>query len=114
MNRPPTRRRNPRALCSELVRVTFHDQRGRRIEETAVLEDLSQKGARLSLALPLTVGAQVKFQTSGFVVVAGVAYCELADDGYAVGLEFSPDAQWDESSWMPKHLLHIPSHEQPE
>ena len=114
MSYPPSRRRHPRSLCSELVQVSFRDQRGRRIQETGVLEDLGSGGARLSLSLPLPVGGQVNLRTTGFSVNAGVRYCELADAGYAVGLEFSAGTTWDERSWSPEHLLRIPSREHQE
>ena len=110
----PARRRNPRALCSELIQIRFRDQRGRRIRETAVLEDLSERGARLSIALPLTAGSQVTFRAPGFETGACVSYCELADSGYAVGLEFAEDFRWDETLWVPEHMLKIPSREQPD
>jgi hypothetical protein len=114
MHRPPIRRRYPRALCSELVQVAFHDQRGRQVEETCVLEDVGQQGARLSLSIPLTVGGEVTLRARGFNVVAGVAYCELEDEAYAVGLEFSAGTQWEEEIWTPEHLLRIPTNESSE
>lgn len=109
MPTPPARRGNSRALCSELVRITFRDQRGRRIQETAILEDLGEKGARIALSLPLTPGAQVGFQATAFEASAYVRYCELADSGFAVGLEFTGDCRWDEKKWAPEHLLRLPS-----
>ena len=102
-------RRQVRALCSELVRISFRDQRGRRIQEAAVLEDVAEKGVRISLSLPLTPGAQVGLQAAAFEVNAHVRYCELADIGFAVGLEFSDDFRWDEKEWAPEHLLRLPS-----
>lgn len=78
------------------------------------MEDLSRRGAMLSLSLPLPVGGQVNLRTTGFSVSAGVRYCELADAGYAVGLEFSAGTVWDEKSWSPEHLLRIPSREHQE
>lgn len=102
------RRRDARALCSELVRISFRDQRGRRIQETAVLEDLAETGVRISLSLPLTPGCQVGLQATAFEASAHVRYCELADSGFAVGLEFAGDFRWDEKEWTPKHLLRLP------
>jgi hypothetical protein len=111
MPTPSDRRRDTRALCSELVRIFFRDQRGRRVQETAVLEDLAEKGARISLRLPLTPGCQVVFQAGAFEAGAHVRYCELADSGFAVGLEFADDFRWDEQEWAPEHLLRLPSPE---
>ena len=105
------RRRDARALCSELVRISFRDQRGRRIQETAVLEDLAEKGVRISLSLPLTPGCQVGLQAATFVASAHVRYCELADTGFAVGLEFADNFRWDEKEWAPEHLLRLPKRE---
>ena len=109
MATPPDRRGKIRALCSELVRISFHDRRGRRIQETAVLEDLGEKGARVSLSLPLTPGCQVGFHATVFETNAQVRYCELSDSGFAVGLEFAGDSRWDEKQWAPEHLLRLPS-----
>jgi hypothetical protein len=114
MSTSHTKRRYPRALCSELVRISFRDQRGRRIQETAVLEDLGEKGARISLSLPLTPGCQVSFNTVAFEVSAHVRYCELCDSGFAVGLDFAGDFRWDEKDWAPEHLLRLPTPEVPE
>ena len=109
MPTPPASRVYTRALCSELVRITFRDQRGRRVQETAILEDLGEKGARVALSLPLTPGCQVGFHAAAFEANAHVRYCELADSGFAVGLEFAGDSRWDEKKWAPEHLLRLPS-----
>jgi hypothetical protein len=93
------------------VRICFRDQRGRRIQETAVLEDFGEKGARISLGLPLTPGCRVAFQTAAFETSAQVSYCELCDSGFAVGIEFAGDFRWDEKEWAPEHLLRLPSPE---
>ena len=93
------------------MRISFRDQRGRRIQETAVLEDLGEKGARISLSLPLTPGGQVGFHTAAFEVNAHVRYCELSDSGFAVGVDFAGNFRWDEKDWKPGHLLHLPTPE---
>ena len=108
---PPAKRRYARALCSELVRISFRDQRGRRIQETAVLEDLGEQGTRFSLCLPLTPGCLVGFQAGAFEASAQVRYCELSDSGFAVGIEFAGDFRWDEKEWAPEHLLRLPNPE---
>jgi ribulose bisphosphate carboxylase small subunit len=111
MSIPRVKRRYTRALCSELVRISFRDQRGRRVQETAVLEDLGEQGARISLCLPLTPGCQVGFQAVSFEASAQVRYCELSDSGFAVGIEFADDFRWDEKDWAPEHLLRLPNPE---
>jgi hypothetical protein len=105
------RRSHVRALCSELVQISFRDQRGRRVQETAVLEDLAERGVRISLSLPLTPGCQVGLLAGAFEANARVRYCEMADSGFAVGLEFAGDFRWDENKWAPEHLLRLPSTE---
>ncbi len=111
---PRAKRSHVRALCSELVRISFRDQRGRRVQETAVLEDLGEQGARISLCLPLTPGCQVGFQAVAFEANAQVRYCELADSGFAVGIEFADNFRWDEKKWAPEHLLRLPNSEFPD
>ena len=108
---PRAKRSHARALCSELVRISFRDQRGRRVQETAVLEDLGEGGARISLCLPLTPGCQVGLQAVAFEASAQVCYCELSDSGFAVGIEFADNFRWDENEWAPEHLLRLPNSE---
>ena len=105
------RRRHPRALCSELVRISFRDQRGRRVQETAVLEDVGEQGARISLCLPLTPGCRIGVHAAALELSAHVRYCELSESGFAVGLEFPADYRRDEKHWAPEHLLRLPNPE---
>ncbi len=91
-------------MCSELIELTFEDQTGRKIKETALLEDLSKRGACVGLSLPLGVGRRVRIAANGFEREAHVRYCELTADGYVAGLEFPPGSDWDRGTWAPSHL----------
>ena len=103
----PDRRRHRRSLCSEIVELTFEDQTGRIVRQTGLLEDLSKRGACLNLPIPLGVGRDVRLAANGFERGASVRYCELADDGYTVGLEFAAGSDWDRNAWKPGHLTSI-------
>ncbi len=101
-------RRHPRALCSELVRISFNDQLGREIAETGLIEDVGRNGLRVSIGLPVSPGKEVRFSAPGFAGFARVRYCELSDSGYAWGLEFPIGFEWDSAVWNPRHLFELP------
>lgn len=75
--------------------------------EEGLLEDLSRRGACLSMNSPLALGAPVKLQAAGFKAEACVRYCRLGEYSFVVGLEFLPGFEWAASDWRPKHLLEL-------
>jgi hypothetical protein len=95
-------------MCSDLVLVRFQDQTGRWVQETALVEDVSQTGLCISLGLPITVRREVEIEAEGFRGKAQVRYCELGEYSYLLGLEFSDGFNWDRQKWRPKHLLTLP------
>ncbi len=95
-------------MCSDLVLVRFQDQTGRWVQETALVEDVSQTGVCISLGLPITLRREVEIEAEGFMGKAQVRYCELGEYSYLLGLEFSKGFQWDRQRWRPKHLLTLP------
>ena len=101
------RRRHRRSLCSEVIRISFEDQEGRRVTDSALLEDLSKRGASVSSSLPVGVGRGVQHEANGFERKAVVRYCEPANDGYVIGLEFDPGSDWDRGAWSPEHLMSL-------
>ncbi len=102
------KRRHPRALCSQIVRMMFCDQARRKIVETGLIEDVGRNGLRISIGLPISPGKEVEFETTGFAGFALVRYCEFVDGGYAWGLEFPIGFEWDGTGWNPEHLLELP------
>ena len=105
MKSQPDRRKSQREMCSDFVQVAWFDQRGYRISNVGLIEDVSPEGLCLNLDLPVAVGATVHLHTKGLDGEAQVRYCELGDYGYLVGLEFLDGLSWDREKWQPKHLL---------
>ena len=105
---PADQRRHPRALCSELVSISYRDQAGRKVAETGLIEDVGRNGFRVSISLPVSPGREVYFDAPGFAGFARVRYCELSEASYAWGLEFPIGFEWDAAVWNPQHLLELP------
>jgi hypothetical protein len=99
------RRSTERSLCSELARIEYRDQQGEIVNVAGLLEDVSRRGLCLSLSLPVSVGAEIRFQCAGFSGKALVEYCNLGNYSYLVGAAFLDGLEWDKSIWRPRHLL---------
>lgn len=108
VQRRKDKRRETRQLCSDLVEVSFHDQAGKRVSETGLVEDVSSRGLCVSLSLPLPVGCSVEISSGSFSGKAEVRYCNLGDYSYLIGMEFAEGSEWDHRTWTPKHLLSLP------
>ena len=105
------RRLRDRKLCSELVEVSFDDQRGWRVSETGLLEDVAARGLCVSLSIPIPQGWPVRIRGEGFRGEGTVRYCNLGDYGYLLGLEFASGQEWNPEKWRPKYLLELPVRE---
>ena len=105
MHNENEKRIDGREMCSELVEISFHDQRGNLVLEKGLLEDLSKDGFCISLSIPITVGLKMEFRCDGLVGIASVRYCNLGDYGYLVGAKFVDGYGWDKQRWRPKHLI---------
>ncbi len=105
MKPPNDRRRAARELCSDFVQFAWNDQQGRRISYVGILEDVSPEGMCVQSDLPVPVGQALHLHTKGFDGEAQVAYCELVEYGYVIGLEFLDGYMWDREKWRPQHLL---------
>lgn len=91
-------------MCSDFVQIAWADDRGRRVSNIGLLEDVSPEGLCINLNLPIPVGRQVHLHTKGFEGEAEVCHCELAEYGYLLGLEFADGCCWEPERWRPKHL----------
>jgi hypothetical protein len=100
--RPQHNRRGAkRLLCSDLIRLRWADESGRRYEEVAVLEDFSSTGASLFLGVPVPEGAPVTLHTSRGELPGVARYCLEAPNGYLAGMSFDLGA----GEFVPEHLL---------
>lgn len=102
------RRRHRRHMCSELVEVRFHDQNGREVRHTGLLEEVCVGGMQLSVSLPLSPGKRVLLRAEGFESEADVRHCRPETDGFRVGFQFPPGSEWNSRVWRPRHLLVLP------
>jgi hypothetical protein len=102
------KRRSPRQMCSDFVQVSFADQNGRMVSDTALLEDVSQQGLNISLNIPLPKGQDIQLEIDDFSGTARVRYCNIGEYSYLVGLEFADQYEWDAEKWAPRHLLVVP------
>ena len=85
MHNENEKRIDGREMCSGLVEISFHDQRGNLVLEKGLLEDLSKDGFCISLSIPITVGLKMEFRCDGLVGIASVRYCNLGDYGTSKG-----------------------------
>ena len=96
------RRMEGRLLCADLVRVEW----GSRVLD-GVLEDISQEGACVQTEELIPPAATISIQEieGRSPVYSGyVAYCVLRDEGYFVGIHFSPKTLWRSRVFEPQHL----------
>lgn len=98
-------RREQRLLCSELVTVSWHDVNGRVQSATAVLEDISPKGACFQVEGPIPPSEIVDVHYSAGDWQGQVRYCRYDQTGFFVGVEFGPEFEWQSAGYEPDHLL---------
>lgn len=99
------RRRDVRMLCADLVLVRWQDSDGRRREETANLEDISEHGVCLQLESRIPAGTEVEITAGGAVIRGVVRYCRHEELGEFAGVEFASGETWPKDFYKPKHLL---------
>ncbi|MBM3775629.1 MAG: PilZ domain-containing protein [Acidobacteria bacterium] len=99
------RRTEVRLLCSQLIRVESEDDSGRRHNATAVLEDISTRGACLHLEAPLAPGRAVHIRHASGQLPGIVRYCVWRQIGYFAGVEFDQTTRWRREQFEPEHLF---------
>lgn len=100
-------RSEPRMLCADLVNVRWKDKSGRGRKATAILEDISSRGACLQLDIPVPVATLVRISHAKGQLEGSVRYCVYRDIGYFVGLQFSGDSKWSAREYKPQHMLDL-------
>lgn len=100
-------RSEPRMLCADLVNVRWKDKSGRGRKATAILEDISPRGACLQLDIPVPVSTSVRVSHAKGQLEGQVRYCVYRDIGYFVGLQFSSDSKWSAREFKPQHMLDL-------
>ena len=100
------RRREPRSMCAELVKVRIDEASGVR-EEVANLEDISPSGACVQLEAATREGADIEIVCAKCSLKGKVRYCRFVELGYDVGVAFDRPRAWDRRKYTPEHLLQL-------
>lgn len=102
----PDRRSAERWWCSHLVTIT--GPAASAAAQTVNMENISPGGACIAAEMPFDTGDRLHLQTSGFETVVTVAYCNVREHDFAVGLAFEDGFRWSPDIWKPDHLLRPP------
>ena len=100
------RRREPRLMCADLVKVRIDEASGVR-EEVANLEDISPSGACVQLETAAREGADIEIVCAKYRLKGKVRYCRFVEFGYDVGVAFDQPRAWDRRQYTPKYLLQL-------
>ncbi len=99
------RRKSPRNLCADLLKIRWKGPAGGVHREYATLEDISEGGLCLQLDSPIDPGIQVTILYPGGKFEGRVKYCHSVNDSHVLGIEFLPGYRWTRRQYDPPHLL---------
>jgi hypothetical protein len=101
-----------RHTCSELVSVELHTAEGSSEQLVAILEDISETGARLQLDRPIPAESRIRILCSNCE-----AHCEFLGQvvesrfqdelGYFAEVVFHPGTEWTPKKYKPQHMLDL-------
>ncbi len=94
-------------LCADVVQARWKDAKGRSRRSTALLEDISRRGACLQLEHPIPLGAAVELHCQQQRLAGTVRYCVYREVGYFAGIEFEEGSEWSREQFQPQHLLDL-------
>jgi hypothetical protein len=90
------------------VELEWRDKSGWLRVVTAILEDISPRGACLQLEYPVPVNVEATVRHHAlWSVECRTSYCNYRDIGYFLGLEFKPGTRWSKRAFRPQHLLEL-------
>lgn len=97
-----------RSHCSDLIKIRWTIESGRLEETSAILEDISPRGACLQTERPVPEHTGLTIHLAPAVCLeAFTIYCRYRDTGYFVGVEFEPGVDWSKRAFLPQHLLDL-------
>lgn len=101
------RRRSPRLLCSDIVTLLIETGRHRGKSLTAVIEDVSDSGACVSVdgVIEIESGAEVVVSSRHHRVSGWARHRFFDQSGSHVGIEFTSSEPLSESSQWPEYIL---------
>jgi hypothetical protein len=94
-------------MCADMVEASWVDQAGQTERADAILENISPRGACLQFEVAVPPGVTLRFSAKNHEFSGEVRYCQYAEIGYFVGIEFEPQSHWSKSSFKPSHLLDL-------
>jgi len=94
-------------LCADMVDVGWTGAAGRPHRTTALLEDISVRGACLQLEMELPLGTEITLQHDQIRLHGTVRYCVYREIGYFVGIEFHQGSEWSRNQFTPEHMLDL-------
>lgn len=104
------RRSSKRLLCSDLVQLSWRDEKRRSYREVAILENLSLSGVGLFTGVPLPLETHIDMAGADAVLRGKVKQCAFRENGYVVGIELDEDSKWAQEpgyTFLPQHLLDV-------
>ena len=94
-------------MCADMVEASWVDEAGRAGRADAILENISPCGACLQFEAPVPQGVTLRFTAKEHQFSGQVRYCQYAEIGYFVGVEFEPQSHWSKRTFQPQHLLDL-------
>lgn len=93
--------KTPKLLCSHMTTV----QQSHAGKVSALLEEISETSAVVSLECPLRVSSAVRIDCGTCELRGKVAGCKLSPLGYLAEVELNPDEPWIPAEFKPDRLF---------
>jgi hypothetical protein len=101
------KRHQNRSICADLVHLEWIGHSGV-CECTAVLEDISPRGACLQVESPVPVEIEaVISHGKHWSAECRIKYCSFREIGYYLGVEFVDADSWRKHEFRPDHLMDL-------
>lgn len=102
------KRFDTRSLCADLMTLEWLGDDGSLTTASAVLEDISPRGACLQVESPVPVDVQITLRRgSEWTAPCVPVYCIFREFGYFVGVQFPEGVRWSRGEFEPQHLLEL-------
>ncbi len=94
-----------KVLCSEMVRLTWKDQKGSDVTITGDLEAISPSHAWLQTDCPITESTSITIGYGPGSLSGVVRGCTSEDQSFGLRVELDIGTQWSRRRYSPQHLL---------
>lgn len=99
------RRTEARLLCADLIEIRWRDESGRSRKRTAILEDISSRGACIEVDTEIPRGTLLELCHPRATFQARVRNRQPWQMGYFLGVQFEGSWRWSRHKFRPKHLF---------